>query len=204
MSPGTPARPAGQRPPDTEERSTRRNTGTDPAPHHPFAHPARAWSSGSRSASAAPSPAGCWRTGRASLPAHTHRRLRSWPEASLFAEVYERIKHEYVDEVDDHALMEKAVRGMVAALDPHSAYLDSEEFERDPPEHHGLLPRRGHRGGRRQWRGAGAEAHRGLAGPRGRHPRGRPDRGDRRGRDRRRPRRGASRACAGPPEAWCT
>jgi len=42
---------------------------------------------------------------------------------------YERIKREYVDEVDDHELMEKAVRGMVAALDPHSAFLDSEEFE---------------------------------------------------------------------------
>ena len=52
-----------------------------------------------------------------------------WQEASLFAEVYERIKSEYVDEVDDHTLMEKAVRGMVAALDPHSAYLDNEEFD---------------------------------------------------------------------------
>jgi carboxyl-terminal processing protease len=52
-----------------------------------------------------------------------------WQEASLFAEVYERIKHDYVDDVDDHTLMEKAVRGMVAALDPHSAYLDSEEFD---------------------------------------------------------------------------
>ena len=52
-----------------------------------------------------------------------------WEEASLFAEVYERIKRDYVDEVDDHTLMEKAVRGMVAALDPHSAYLDSDEFD---------------------------------------------------------------------------
>jgi carboxyl-terminal processing protease len=52
-----------------------------------------------------------------------------WEEARLFAEVYERIKREYVDDVDDHALMEKAIRGMVAALDPHSAYLDTEEFE---------------------------------------------------------------------------
>ncbi|MBV8497301.1 MAG: PDZ domain-containing protein, partial [Gammaproteobacteria bacterium] len=52
-----------------------------------------------------------------------------WQEASLFAEVYERIKRDYVDEVDDHALMEKAVRGMVAALDPHSAYLDREELD---------------------------------------------------------------------------
>ena len=42
--------------------------------------------------------------------------------------MYERIKREYVDEVDDHTLMEKALRGMVAALDPHSAYLDSEEL----------------------------------------------------------------------------
>ena len=52
-----------------------------------------------------------------------------WEEARLFAEVYERIKREYVDEVDDHELIEKAVRGMVAALDPHSAFLDNEEFE---------------------------------------------------------------------------
>jgi carboxyl-terminal processing protease len=52
-----------------------------------------------------------------------------WEEARLFAEVYERIKREYVDTVDDKELMEKAVRGMVAALDPHSAYLDNDEFE---------------------------------------------------------------------------
>jgi len=58
--------------------------------------------------------------GRAALP---------WQEASLFADVYERIKRDYVDDVDDHALMEKAIRGMVAALDPHSAYLDSQEFD---------------------------------------------------------------------------
>jgi carboxyl-terminal processing protease len=52
-----------------------------------------------------------------------------WEEASLFAEVYARIKRDYVDDIEDHALMEKAVRGMVAALDSHSAYLDSSEFE---------------------------------------------------------------------------
>jgi carboxyl-terminal processing protease len=65
---------------------------------------------------------------RPAEPARAHAPALPWPEASLFAEVYERIKHEYVDEVDDHALMEKALRGMVAALDPHSAYLDSEEL----------------------------------------------------------------------------
>jgi carboxyl-terminal processing protease len=52
-----------------------------------------------------------------------------WEQARLFAEVYERIKREYVDDVADEQLMEKAIRGMVAALDPHSAFLDTEEFE---------------------------------------------------------------------------
>src|ERR1041384_8059544 len=52
-----------------------------------------------------------------------------WEQARLFAEVYQRIKREYVDEVDNKTLMEKAIRGMVAALDPHSAYLDTDEFE---------------------------------------------------------------------------
>jgi carboxyl-terminal processing protease len=51
-----------------------------------------------------------------------------WAQGTPFADVYERIKREYVDEVDDRTLMERATRGMVAALDPHSAYLDSEEF----------------------------------------------------------------------------
>ena len=75
--------------------------------------------------------AACWPTGPNAMPAGAHAAHGSlpWQEASLFAEVYERIKRDYVDEVDDHALMEKAVRGMVAALDPHSAYLDSEEFD---------------------------------------------------------------------------
>jgi carboxyl-terminal processing protease len=63
------------------------------------------------------------------LPAASTRAVLPWEEASLFAEVYERIKRDYVADVDDHTLMERAVRGMVAALDPHSAYLDSEEFE---------------------------------------------------------------------------
>ena len=52
-----------------------------------------------------------------------------WQEARLFAEVYEHIRHDYVDRISDRKLMDAAVRGMVAALDPHSAYLDNEEFE---------------------------------------------------------------------------
>lgn len=52
-----------------------------------------------------------------------------WEDAQLFAEVFERIKRDYVDKEDDHKLVEDAIRGMVSGLDPHSAYLDSEEFD---------------------------------------------------------------------------
>ena len=52
-----------------------------------------------------------------------------WQQARLFAEVYEHIKHDYVDQESDRKLMDAAIRGMVSSLDPHSAYLDSEEFE---------------------------------------------------------------------------
>src|ERR1700739_1537370 len=66
-----------------------------------------------------------WPQGEAKI----NHRPPSWQEGSLFAQAHDAIKRDYVDEVDDHALMEKAIRGMVAALDPHSAYLDSDEFE---------------------------------------------------------------------------
>lgn len=52
-----------------------------------------------------------------------------WQEAQLLAEVLERVKRDYVDRVDDHQLIEAAIRGMVADLDPHSAFLGPEEFQ---------------------------------------------------------------------------
>lgn len=52
-----------------------------------------------------------------------------WEDARLLAEVLERVKRDYVDSVDDHALMENAVRGMVSALDPHSVFLDADEYD---------------------------------------------------------------------------
>jgi len=52
-----------------------------------------------------------------------------WEDARLLAEVLERVKRDYVDGVDDHALMDNAIRGMVSALDPHSAFLDAEEYD---------------------------------------------------------------------------
>jgi carboxyl-terminal processing protease len=45
-----------------------------------------------------------------------------------FAEVFGRIKNDYVEPVDDRELLESAIRGMLSGLDPHSSYLDSEEY----------------------------------------------------------------------------
>ncbi len=52
------------------------------------------------------------------------------PEDSrLLAEVLDRIHEEYVDRTDDHELVANAIRGMVGRLDPHSAFMDADEFE---------------------------------------------------------------------------
>jgi len=45
-----------------------------------------------------------------------------------FAEIFGRIKNDYVEPVPDEELLEHAIRGMVSGLDPHSAYLDADEF----------------------------------------------------------------------------
>lgn len=52
-----------------------------------------------------------------------------WDDARLLAEVLERVRQEYVEPVADSELIESAVRGMVTDLDPHSQFLDSEEYE---------------------------------------------------------------------------
>jgi len=53
----------------------------------------------------------------------------SLEQARLFAEVMERVKRDYVEPLDDAALLESAIRGMVSDLDIHSQYLDAREYE---------------------------------------------------------------------------
>ncbi|QIK36818.1 S41 family peptidase [Caldichromatium japonicum] len=52
------------------------------------------------------------------------------PLAALrtFADVFGRIKEDYVETVSDRALIENAIRGILAGLDPHSAYISGEEY----------------------------------------------------------------------------
>ena len=52
-----------------------------------------------------------------------------WADARTLAEVLERVKHDYVNPVDDHQLLQAAIRGMVSSLDPYSAYLDGDEYD---------------------------------------------------------------------------
>jgi carboxyl-terminal processing protease len=50
-------------------------------------------------------------------------------ELRAFAEIFGRIKQDYVEPVDDNQLLEQAIRGMLSGLDPHSTYLDAEEYK---------------------------------------------------------------------------
>lgn len=49
-------------------------------------------------------------------------------ELRTFAEVFGRIKKDYVEPVTDKTLLENAIKGMLSGLDPHSSYLDEEEY----------------------------------------------------------------------------
>lgn len=50
-------------------------------------------------------------------------------ELRTFTEILDRVKKDYVEPVADKKLLESAIRGMLAGLDPHSAYLDADSFK---------------------------------------------------------------------------
>src|SRR5262249_16371543 len=54
--------------------------------------------------------------------ADTYRQL------SLFGDIFERLRADYVEKPDDSKLIESAISGMLAGLDPHSSYMDSNSF----------------------------------------------------------------------------
>ena len=49
-------------------------------------------------------------------------------ELRIFAEAFNRVSAAYVEEIDDRALLDSAIKGMLSQLDPHSAYLDRKSF----------------------------------------------------------------------------
>lgn len=46
-----------------------------------------------------------------------------------FVDVFERIRQSYVDPVEDKVLFENAIKGMLTSLDPHSAYLNKDDYQ---------------------------------------------------------------------------
>ncbi|MEQ7873538.1 S41 family peptidase [Sphingomonas sp. ASV193] len=52
----------------------------------------------------------------------------TYKELETFMSVFERVRANYVDKVDDHTLIKGAIDGMLAALDPHSAYEEGSEY----------------------------------------------------------------------------
>jgi carboxyl-terminal processing protease len=53
----------------------------------------------------------------------------TYRELDQFMSVFERVRTDYVEKVDDKALIKGAIDGMLASLDPHSSYLDARDFE---------------------------------------------------------------------------
>ena len=51
-----------------------------------------------------------------------------YEQLNLFGQVFERVRSDYVEEVEEQELIESAIRGMLNALDPHSSYLDAKNF----------------------------------------------------------------------------
>jgi carboxyl-terminal processing protease len=45
-----------------------------------------------------------------------------------FTDVFNQVRNNYVEETDDHTLLNAAIRGMLSELDPHSSYMEADEF----------------------------------------------------------------------------
>ena len=52
-----------------------------------------------------------------------------YEKIDLFGEVLEKIKQEYVDEIDQADVMDSAINGVLQSLDPYSAYMSPELFK---------------------------------------------------------------------------
>ena len=52
-----------------------------------------------------------------------------YQQLNLFGDVLERIRRDYVEPVDEKTLMENAINGMLASLDPHSSYMNPKVYK---------------------------------------------------------------------------
>jgi carboxyl-terminal processing protease len=60
--------------------------------------------------------------------ANSNKNEEVYRQLGLFGDIFQRVRESYVDEVDEKALIEAAINGMLTSLDPHSSFLDTENF----------------------------------------------------------------------------
>ncbi|WP_340108788.1 S41 family peptidase [Pikeienuella sp. HZG-20] len=65
----------------------------------------------------------------APLAAEERGARSTYEQLDLFGDIFERIRSQYVEEVDEEKLIESAINGMLSSLDPHSSYLPPKGFE---------------------------------------------------------------------------
>jgi len=53
----------------------------------------------------------------------------TYREMEQFMSVFDRVRNDYVDQVDDADLIKGAIEGMLGSLDPHSSFLDARDFD---------------------------------------------------------------------------
>ena len=61
------------------------------------------------------------------LAQEAERRTSVYEQLDLFGDIFERIRAQYVEEVDEEELIEAAINGMLTSLDPHSSYLSPKD-----------------------------------------------------------------------------
>ena len=65
-----------------------------------------------------------------SFSAHsTSKNKETYEYLDLFGQIFDKVRSEYVEEVTDQELIEKAIDGMLTGLDPHSGYMNEEVWE---------------------------------------------------------------------------
>ena len=52
-----------------------------------------------------------------------------YQQLDLFGDIFEKIRQDYVEKVDDKELIEAAINGMLSSLDPHSSYLPPDDYD---------------------------------------------------------------------------
>lgn len=63
------------------------------------------------------------------LAAQEKNSAETYKELKLFSDVFSRVRTDYVEAVTDKELIEAAIQGMLSSLDPHSSYLNAENFQ---------------------------------------------------------------------------